>query len=142
VDGLTPTPFNPASGSCNPTAGSLRPDAVVGIAGAVNNVTEETFYVTSMVGADQKTKPDAWAAIDPFALAKRYPADADAVPFLLIQGGADGVIPPAISRSFRDALRAAGYSVDLVEPPLPGHEEIVQRELQTVDAIMKFVTGT
>ena len=123
VLGLTPTPFTPSAGSCDPTAGSLRPDAVVSVAGILDQVTAPANqpYVMSLLNGDRAARPDAWAAVDPFALAKRYPADA--VRFLLIEGGADTYVSPAAARAFQASLAALGYQSSLVEILPMAHEE-------------------
>ncbi len=86
ITGLTPGPFTPAPGSCDPTAGSLRPDAVVSMAGTVNYRSpdpEVLDFVEGFLGGDRDARPTEWAGADEFALAKRYPAGAHAIPFLL-----------------------------------------------------------
>jgi acetyl esterase/lipase len=126
VVGLTPTPFTPAPGACNTTAGSLRPDAVVVEDGELNEVTDPDVadgrdYVTSFLGGDRAKRPGRWAAADPYALAKRYRPGATAIPFLLIHGSADTTVSPAVSRSFQAALVAAGYRSRLVVVPGAEH---------------------
>ncbi len=51
----------------------------------------------------------------------RYAIGAHTVPMLLIQGGADTIVPPADSHDFRDALVAAGVPTLLVELPEQKH---------------------
>ena len=63
VVGLTPTPFTPARGSCDATAGSLRPDAVVVEDGELNEVTQPDkadglWYVTDFLGGDRTKRPE------------------------------------------------------------------------------------
>jgi acetyl esterase/lipase len=119
VVGLTPTPFTPASGACDPTTGSLRPDAVVIGDGDLHEVSRPNEadglqYITGFLGGDRKKHPGAWAAADPFALVKRYRAGAHTIPFLLLHGSADTFVAPAVSKSFQAALVAAGYHSRLV----------------------------
>jgi acetyl esterase/lipase len=119
VVGLTPAPFTPKPGSCDPTAGSLRPDSVVVGDGELNEVTEPDAadglpYVAGFLGGSRAKRSDAWAAADPFALAKRYPGGTETTPFLLIHGSADITVLPAVSKSFQAALVAAGYHSRLV----------------------------
>jgi fermentation-respiration switch protein FrsA (DUF1100 family) len=145
VVGLTPSPFTPAPGSCHPTAGSLRPDQVVIMAGNVNNVSDPDHgdginYVTEFLGGDRKAHPHAWAAADPFALAKRFPAGAHAIPFLLIHGLLDTTVFPDVSQSFQAALVAASYHSRLVEIPGVSHLDLWGNG-NAVTAIMTFVTG-
>ncbi len=143
IIGLTPKPFVPTPGSCNPTAGSLRPEAVVSIDGALDELTtmqDGNDYVQGFVGGDQVAQPKAWAASDPFVLARRYPAAADAIPFLLIHGGADTLVLPEVSRAFQDALVAAGYGSRLVEVPSANHRSITAAT-ETIDAIITLVAA-
>jgi acetyl esterase/lipase len=44
VVALTPTPFTPDPGSCNPTTGTLRPDAFLGIDGAYRIATDTSAF--------------------------------------------------------------------------------------------------
>jgi acetyl esterase/lipase len=143
VVGLTPSPFTPAPGSCDPTAGSLRPEQVVIMAGAFDYKSSNPDllpFVRSFLGGDRKALPGAWAAVDEFALAKRNPARAHAIPFLLIQGLADLSSPPPDSRSLQAALVAAGYHSRLVEIPGMDHLETWANG-NAVDAVMTFVTN-
>jgi acetyl esterase/lipase len=128
VIGLTPTPFTPARGSCNATAGSLRPDLVVVEDGVLNQVTQPERgdglqYVEDFLGGTRKTRPAAWAAADPFGLANHYRAGANATPFLLIHGSADTTVLPAVSKSFQKAMVADGYQSQLVIIPGAEHTE-------------------
>jgi acetyl esterase/lipase len=142
VVGLTPTPFTPAPGSCNPTSGSLRPDAAVSVNGVIDEVTGQEDgegYVVGFLGGERATHPDAWAASDPFELVKRSAAGPDAIPFLLIHG-ADDTWAPGVAESFQAALVAAGYDSRLVEIPATGHTEAMQRKV-SVDAITAIAKG-
>lgn len=145
VVGLTPSPFTPAPGTCDPTAGSLSPDQVVSMDGVINQVSEPesgdgVAYVYQFLGGAPEEHPDAWAAADPFALAKRYPAGANAIPFLLIHGLLDTTVFPEVSQSFQAALEAAGYQSQLVEIPEAGHIETLGNG-DVVIALMTFMTG-
>ncbi len=62
VIGLTPTPFTPTPGSCDSTAGSLRPDLVVVEDGELNEVTQPDqadglYYVKGFLGGNRKSPP-------------------------------------------------------------------------------------
>lgn len=145
VVGLTPSPFTPAPGTCDPTAGSLSPDQVVSMDGVINQVSEPgsgdgVAYVYQFLGGDPEAHPDAWAAADPFALAKRYPAGAHAIPFLLIHGLLDTIVFPEVSQSFQAALEAAGYQSQLVEIPEAGHIETLGNA-DVVITLMTFMTA-
>jgi acetyl esterase/lipase len=142
VVGLTPSPFTPSPGSCDPTAGSLRPEQVVIMAGAFNYESSNPAllpFVRRFLGGNPKALPDAWAATDEFALAQDHPARAHAIPFLLIQGLADLSSPPADTRSLQAALVAAGYHSELVE--IPGVDHLgTWANGDAVDAVMTIVT--
>ena len=140
---LDPSPFTPATGSCGPTAGSLRPDAFVGIAGAVNVVRDAVGgedYLVPFFGGDAKARPDAWHAADPFALLKRYPAGVGAIPIVLIQGGEDTDVPPSVARSFQAALVAAGHDSRFVEVPAADHGTIMGSKT-TIETIMALAAA-
>jgi acetyl esterase/lipase len=146
VVGLTPTPFTPARGACNPTAGSLRPEAVVVGDGDLHEVTKPNEadglqYITDFLGGDRKKHPSAWAAADPFALARRYRGDANAIPFLLLHGSADTTVLPAVSKSFQAALVAAGYQSRLVEIPGADHVGSLYSK-NGIEAILKAAIGS
>jgi pimeloyl-ACP methyl ester carboxylesterase len=125
--------------------GSLRPDFVVVEDGFLHEVTQPDVadglqYVTDFLGGDRKKHPSAWAAADPFALAKRYRASANAIPFLLIHGSADTSVLPAISESFQRALVAAGYQSRLVEIPGADHLGGLWSKAG-IEPILKAATG-
>jgi acetyl esterase/lipase len=146
VIGLTPAPFTPASGTCGPTTGSLRPDAVVIEDGELNEVTQPDvadglLYVTDFLGGDRAKRPGAWAAADPFALAKRYRARATSIPILLVHGSADTMVAPAVSRSFLARLVAAGYRSRLVEIPGADHTGGLWSK-DGIEPILKIATGS
>jgi acetyl esterase/lipase len=145
VVGLTPTPFTPAPGSCNPTSGSLRPDFVVVEDGELNQVTHPNEgdgleYVKDFLGGNRKTRPAAWAASDPFALAKRYRGDADVTPFLLIHGSIDSTVLPAVSESFQARMVATGHTSRLVEIAGAEHTDGLWAK-KGIEPILKEMTG-
>ena len=113
--------------------------------GVINQVSEPESgdglaYVSQFLGGSRRAHPHAWAAADPFALAKRYPAGAHAIPFLLIHGLLDTTVFPRVSRLFQAALVAAGYQSQLVEIPDAGHIETLGNG-DVVVALMTFMTG-
>jgi acetyl esterase/lipase len=143
VVGLTPSAIAGAPGSCNPTAGSLRPDAVVSVAGLLNQVRDKlggADYLMEFLGGDSKARPAAWLAADPFALATHDRAGADAIPIVLVHGGADTDIPPTVSESFQAALVAAGYHSQLIEVASADHGTIMGTK-ESIDAIIRLATA-
>ena len=115
VVALTPTPFTPTAGACNPTTGSLRPDAFVGLEGWFSVAQEtppQTIQVPS-VYADAATRAAATAASDPYQLAKTYPAGSGALAIHLLHGSADQNVDSGVSTSFAAALTAGGYANSL-----------------------------
>lgn len=145
VIGLTPTPFTPTPGSCDSTAGSLRPDLVVVEDGELNEVTQPDqadglYYVKGFLGGNRKSHPAAWAAADPFALAKRYRAGANATPFLLIHGSADTTVLPAVSELFQKKIVADGYQSRLVLVPGAIHTGALW-DKSGIEPILKAMTA-
>lgn len=112
VVGLTPTPFVPAAGACDPVAGSLRPDAIVDMDGATDepvNMEDGQPYVTQFFGGTPDAMPDAYAAADVLQIIKRHPAPEDSLPILLVHATGDRVVSPTVSTALHAALLAAGY---------------------------------
>ena len=75
--------------------------------------------VFDLMGSAPADAPD-----DRYALAnplRRLPLG---LPILLLHGGADATVPPARSREFAAAARAAGDEVELVEPAGAGHRTV------------------
>ena len=112
--------------------------------GELNEVTQPDkadglWYVTDFLGGDRTKRPSAWAAADPFALAKRYRAGAKAISFLLIHGSADSTVLPAVSEKFQAALVAAGYHSRLVEIPHAEHLDGLWSR-KGIEPIVKAVT--
>ena len=93
VIGLTATAFTPAPGSCDATAGSLRPDAWADLAGPRDEIAtaaSDDSELAAFFGGTRGGDPAAWAAGDPFALAAHRAVAATDLPIVLLQGGADG----------------------------------------------------
>jgi acetyl esterase/lipase len=122
VIGLTDTAFTPAPGSCDATAGSLRPDAWADLAGPRDEIATASSgdsELAAFFGGTREADPAAWAAGDPFALAAHHSgADTD-LPIVLLQGGADG--GAADARAFQAALIASGHHSRLIEIPSADH---------------------
>ena len=126
VVGLTPTAFMPAASACDPTAGSLRPDAVVLASGAVDELTttrDGASYMETILGAKGRRSRTSGAAVDPFALVKRYPAGARSLPWLGAQQRARHLHPtgrgPRLSDGPRGSrLRESARRGPIGRPPL------------------------
>jgi acetyl esterase/lipase len=131
---LTPSEYAPTTGACNATAGALRPDQFISIAGGLNEATVvDDIAMSSLLGID----PSEAAAADPFALIARYPPG---MPITLIHGTADIDVPPEVSREFRSAAIALGYDVDLVEIAGADHHSVLTAP-QTIATIMAVATA-
>ena len=104
------------------------------------NEADGLQYITEFFGGDRKKHPGAWAAADPFALAKRYRAGARAIPFLLLHGTADTTVAPAVSRSFQAALVAAGYHSRLVMVEGADHTGSLWSKTG-IESILQIATG-
>ena len=127
VAGLTRTPFTPKAGQCLRTAGSLRPDAVVTLGGAVDEIRHQgmgSAWLTAFFGGTQRQRPGAWSAADPFDLAERT-AGRRAVPFTLVRGGRDTVITASAAPQLHQALRSSGYRSRLVEATSADHNGLL-----------------
>jgi len=131
---LTPSEYAPDAGACNATAGSLRPDRFVSIAGGLNEATVvDDISMAAQLGID----PADAAAADPFALIERYPPG---MPITLIHGTADIDVLPDVSREFRSAAVARGYTVDLIEVEGADHHSVLTAQ-ETIATIMAVATA-
>jgi acetyl esterase/lipase len=131
---LTPSEYSPDAGACNATAGSLRPDRFVSIAGALNEATVvDDISMSAQLGID----PADAAAADPFALIDRYPPG---MPITLIHGTADIDVLPDVSREFGSAAVAHGYTVDLIEVEGADHHSVLTAP-ETIATIMAVATA-
>lgn len=145
VVGLTRHTFTPGKGQCKRTEGSLRPDAVVTLAGAVDEVRNQGLgaaYLNAFFGGSSAGRPRAWAAADPFALA-RHEAAPGAVPFTLVRGGHDTVITRSAAPALLRVLRESGYRSRLVEAPSADHNGLLSapRAVSAVTAATKQAAG-
>lgn len=141
VVGLTRAVFTPAPGSCDATAGSLRPDAWADLAGPRDEIApavSDDRELTAFFGGTRATNPGAWAAGDPFALTTRHAVAATDLPIVLVQGGADGGATDA--RTFQAALAAGGYHSRLIEIPAADHFGTTVAK-ETIKAILALATA-
>ena len=133
---LTQEEYTPADGACARTAGALRPDRFVSVAGALDPKQKDDISIGDQLGVD----PARLAAADPFALIEQYPAAKGPLPITLIHGTADSVVPPEVSRRFRAAANAQGYAVPLVEVPDADHHDVLVSP-RTIDTIASVATS-
>ena len=141
VIGLTDTAFTPAPGSCDATAGSLRPDAWADLAGPRDEVAtaaSDNGELTAFFGGTRTADPAAWAAGDPFALAAHRADAATDLPIVLIQGGADS--GAADARAFQAALAASGHRSRLIEIPSADHFGTTVAN-ESIEAILALATA-
>jgi dienelactone hydrolase len=135
---LTPQQYRPPAGECNETAGSLRPDRFVSIAGALDEASEtDDISLSVQLGIDAAHSADA----DPFALIDRYPPGLPPIRLTLIHGTADDQVPVKVSREFRVTAVARGYVVDLVEVAGADHHAVLSAPL-TATTIMAAASGS
>ena len=132
-------------------AGDLRRDGRPAHAGGVRRCRRQRRHRTAgsrpgrrrhgrVPGGDRMAKPEAWAAVDPFALLLRHPAGPEAIPFLVVQGGADSVVKPSVSQDFATALQAAGYAVRLLVLPEADHVGVLDAP-DTSAALLALTAG-
>ena len=111
--GLTPSPTSPDTASCDATSGSLRPEAIVVIAGLYG-------ADTSRLAVDDR--PD------------------EHIPVVVAQGGADyGRV--SAGRSFQEVLNTNGWDSELVEVAEADHPGILYAT-ETIDAIMALTKAS
>ena len=128
VVGLTPTPFAPKPGQCGPTSGTLRPEAVVTLGGAVDEIRHQGMgaaFLNAFFHGTQAQRPKAWAGADPFALVSAHPAGRHSVELTLVRGGRDTVITRSSSPTLYAALQHAGYQSWFVEAPQADHNGLL-----------------
>ncbi|GAA4399140.1 alpha/beta hydrolase [Fodinibacter luteus] len=97
------------------------PDAVVGLAGPYDiRRFADAASVLFEDGADR----DQWDAANPVLRAGERPE----VPFLLLHGDLDDVVPPSFSTQFGAALRAGGHAATVQVLPREDHGSIYSAE--------------
>jgi dipeptidyl aminopeptidase/acylaminoacyl peptidase len=75
--------------------------------------------VADLLGGGADEQPDRYAQASPAA---RLPLG---IPQVLVHGGEDAIVPPAQSRDYAEAARAAGDEVELVELPGADHFDVI-----------------
>jgi acetyl esterase/lipase len=142
VVALTPTDMTPAVGACNPTSGSLRPDALVTLAGALDLTDLSSGLPEVRHGffdGSRTDRPRRWAQSDPFALAAT--TKRNQLPVTVVQGTGDTTVDPATARAFAKALRHHGIDTHLVEVPDADHLGVLLAPAAT-DAIVAATEAT
>ena len=74
----------------------------------------------ALLGGEPDDVPERYAVASPAALLPL------GVPQLLVHGARDDLVPPAQSRDYAAAARAAGDTVDLVELPDADHFDVIE----------------
>jgi len=141
VIGLTARAFTPVPGSCDATAGSLRPNAWADLAGPRDDIVtaaSDDGELAAFFGGTRTEDPAAWAAGDPFALAAHRAVTATDLPIVLLQGGADG--GGADARAFQAALVKGGHHSRLIEIPSADHFGTTVAKA-SIDAILALATA-
>lgn len=109
-------------------------DGVVGLAGPYD-VAGLTFAV-QLFGTDAESDPDTWTEGNPLT----WVAERPGVPFLLLHGTDDGVVPASQSEAFAAELEASGHDVDLELVDGAGHMDVIEPEV-VADLITSWVPG-
>jgi acetyl esterase/lipase len=140
VVALSPRDITPAEGTCNPTSGSLRPDALVTLAGAVDLDEKgpgRQGFLRGFFDGSRAQRPQRWTQSDPLALAKKH----SQVPVTVVHGTADITVNPAVARAFATALRHSGVDTHLVEVPDADHSYVLVAPAAT-EAIVAATAAT
>jgi pimeloyl-ACP methyl ester carboxylesterase len=142
VVALSPTAITPAADNCNPTSGSLRPDALVTLAGAVDldeRGPGRQEFLRGFFDGRRSQRPQRWASSDPLALTKAKRPNQ--LPVTVVQGTGDTTVDPAVARAFAKALRQHGIDTHLVEVSEADHLGVLVAPAAT-DAIVAAATAT
>ena len=108
-------------------------DAVVGLAGPYD-VAATGGLARSLFGVDQGEDPDLWDEGNPVLRAAERPD----VPFLLVHGDADDVVPVEFTTTFGDALEAADHDVTIRILPAVDHSTVYAAEV-VGDVVVRWV---
>lgn len=108
-------------------------DAVVGLAGPYD-VAATDGLARSLFGVDQGEDPGLWDEGNPVLQTGERPD----VPFLLVHGDADDVVPVAFTTTFGDALTAAGHDVTVRILPAVDHSSVYAATV-VADVVVRWV---
>lgn len=120
--------------------GTVRPRAAVSLAGVCDLVHGAELglgagAVEAFVGGSPREVPERYADASP---ACHLPLR---VPQLLVHGGRDDVVPPVVSHAYRDAARAAGDDVELVEDADADHLDVIDPGHALWAAVLERLPG-
>jgi acetyl esterase/lipase len=141
VVALSPAEVTPAPGACNPTSGSLRPDAMVTLSGAVDldeRGPGRQEFLRGFFDGTRAQRPQRWAQSDPVVLAATRKHNQ--IPITVVHGTGDTTVAPAVARSFAKALRDKGVDTHLVEVPDADHLGVLVAPAAT-EAIVAAMAG-
>jgi pimeloyl-ACP methyl ester carboxylesterase len=142
VVALSPKQVTPSEGACNPTSGSLRPDALVTLAGAVDLDQRGLglpAFLRGFFDGSRAQRPLRWAQSDPLALATT--SKHNQIPVTVVHGTGDTTVKPAVARAFAKVLRDKGVDTNLVEVPDADHLGVLVAPAAT-DAIVAATDAT
>lgn len=111
-------------------------DAVVGLAGPYD-VAATGGLAESLFGVGEDENPGMWDDGNPVVQAGERPE----VPFLLVHGDADRVVPEDFTTSFADALTDAGHDVTLRILPGVDHSTVYGADV-VGDLVQRWVETT
>jgi acetyl esterase/lipase len=116
----------------------LRPTAAVAQAGIVDLEEASRLrlagaVVHELLGGTPEEHPERYALASPL---RRLPLG---VPLLLVHGARDESVPPAMSRAFAEAARAAGDACTLEEVPGEGHPEHLEPDSRAWRAVVDWL---
>jgi len=95
------------------------PDAVVGLAGPYD-VSRVGDIAESLFGVPESDDPELWRDGNPFT----WTAERPDVPYLLVFGEADDVVPEVLTDDFAAALTEGGHDVTVEKLPGVTHETV------------------
>jgi acetyl esterase/lipase len=102
----------------------VEPDGIVGLAGAYD-VRGIDRIAVNLFGLPAQDDPELWREGDVLA----WVDERRSLPFLLVHGEADDVVPVAMSRDAAAALRAAGHPVQVETLPGVDHLRVFQADV-------------
>lgn len=111
-------------------------DAVVGLAGPYD-VERVGPLATQLFDASRGEEPALCAQGNPLTWVEERPD----VPFLLVHGQDDDVVPRVFTDVFAAALRAAGHDVAVVTYPGVDHLQVIDPDV-VADDVVRWVAGT